>query len=296
MRTWCLRGTLHLLATADLGWLLALLGPGLIAAGRGRRADLGLDEQTSARGLGLLQVVLSGQGPLSRAVLVEKLAAHGLPLHGQAVPHLLGLAALQGLICLGPEQGSKATYVLLAEWADPGPALPREAALARLALRYLAAYGPATPEDLAAWASLPIGEARRAWEAISSELVELRFTGSPLWMLPSRAAWLDEPLPPGPSVRLLPAFDTYLLGYRTRDLTVEPRHFQQVNAGGGIIHPTVLFDGRAGGSWRINRRKASLEVVAEPYKVFPPGIRPGLEAEVASLGQYFGVPAKLILT
>jgi hypothetical protein len=139
-----------------------------------------------------------------------------------------------------------------------------------------------------------LGEARQALQAIGSELVELPFDHSPLWMLQSRAGWLDETSIAGPSVRLIPSFDTYLLGYNNRDLTVDPRHFQQVNAGGGIIHASVLVDGRAVGSWRINRKKASLEVAVEPYDAFPKGIEEGLEAEVASLGQFYNLPVALI--
>ncbi len=99
VRTWAMRGTLHLLATDDLGWLLPLLGPIFVAESRRRRAELGLDEDTTARGVRALRAVLADQGPLTRAQVVEQLSTHGIRLEGQARPHLLRQAALQGAIC-----------------------------------------------------------------------------------------------------------------------------------------------------------------------------------------------------
>jgi hypothetical protein len=90
VRTWCLRGTLHLLSAADLGWMLPLLGPAFVASDRGRRAALGLDEETCARGIDLLRQVLAGGPPLTRdllaAPLVPGLAGRAAPAGNQCAP------------------------------------------------------------------------------------------------------------------------------------------------------------------------------------------------------------------
>src|SRR5437588_9080827 len=83
VRTWGPRGTLHLLAAEDLGWLLPLLGPVFIAGGRRRRAELGLDEDTCAKGVRIIRDVLGHQGALTRAELVEQLAIRGIRIEGQ---------------------------------------------------------------------------------------------------------------------------------------------------------------------------------------------------------------------
>src|SRR5689334_16830733 len=116
IRTWGPRGTLHLLAAEDVGWLLSLLGPVFIAGGRRRRTELGLDEETCVTLIAVLRDMLANHGPLTRAELVEQLAVKtGVWLEGQAAPHLLARAALEGVICLGPDRGTKPTYVLLAD-------------------------------------------------------------------------------------------------------------------------------------------------------------------------------------
>src|SRR6266516_733710 len=296
VRTWGQRGTLHLLATEDLGWLLPLLGPVFIVAGRRRRAELGLDEDTCTQGMRIIRNVLASQGPLTRAELVEQLAAHGLRLEGQARPYLLQRAALEGIICLGPDRGAEPTYVLLSDWVDQehrGHSLSQEAAYTELALRYLRAYGPATPEDMASWSGMSLSKIRAAWQHLADQLIELEISGSPAWMLKMCAAWLDEPPPHAPVVGLLPGFDIYLLGYQNRDLAVPRQHAKRINAGGGILHPALLVDGRVLGTWKSKRKKNHLYVVVEPFDRLAPEVHEGLEAEVTDLARFLDVQTYL---
>lgn len=293
VRTWAMRGTLHLVAADDLGWMLPLFGPVFIAGNRRRYAQLGLDEETSAKGIRLLRDLLAVRGPLTRAEIVEQLAGSGIRLEGQAAPHLIGRAALEGVICHGPDRDGEPAYVLLEEWVGPGRMLSPDEALAELVRRYLDAYGPATPHDLAAWSGLPMGEVRAAWQRIAAELIEVDLAGSPAWMLATRAGWLDEPPPDRPVVRLLPRFDPYLLGYRGRALAVPPEHEKRIHPGGGMLHPALTVDGWAVAAWRITRHRQRLEVIVEPFETLPESVLPGLEAEVADLGRFLGGEATL---
>lgn len=293
VRTWCFRGTLHLLATEDFGWLLPLLGPVFVARSRRRFAELGLDEDTSARGAKALRSLLGSRGPLTRAVIVEHLATHGVHLEGQARPYLLFRAALEGIIWYGPNQGAEPSYVLVDDWIERGQSLPRDAALADLARRHLSAYGPAGPADLAAWSGLSMGDARAGWTSIGGEVIEVEIDGTPAWMLREQAFWLDTPAEGPAVVRLLPAFDTYLLGHAKRDLIVAPEHARRVNKGSGWLHPTLAVDGRVLGTWSGKRRAKRLVVVVTPFDEIDPAIQPWLEAEAADVGRFLGLGATL---
>jgi uncharacterized protein YcaQ len=296
IRTWGPRGTLHLLASDDIGWLIPLLGPVFVAGDRKRREELGLDEDICARGIHIIRNVLANQGPLTCAELVEQLAIHGIHLEGQARPHLLARAALEGLICLGPDRGAEPTYVLLNDWIDQehtGHPLSEDEAYAELTRRYLSAYGPATPEDQAAWSGLPLSKTRAAWHHIADQLTEIEIASSPAWMLKKREEWLDQ-LPTHPLiVRLLPRFDIYLLGYQKRDLAVQPQYAKRINAGGGIVHPTVLVNGRTVGTWKSKREKNHLVVMVEPFEQLASEIYGGLEAEAEDMARFLGVKATL---
>jgi DNA glycosylase AlkZ-like len=112
-------------------------------------------------------------------------------------------------------------------------------------------------------------------------------------MLKTHLAWLDEFSVQGPVARLLPGFDTYLLGYRSRNLVVLPQYARRINAGGGMVHPTLIVNGQAMGTWKIKRQKSSLDVVLEPFEELLPEIQPGLDAEVVDIARFLGMPSRL---
>jgi hypothetical protein len=288
VRTWAMRGTLHLLATEDLDWLLPLLGPVSIAASRRRSAELGLDEDTYARGVRTIRDALASRGPLTRPELVKFLDGRGVRTEGQAKAYLVYRAALEGVTCFGPDHGVQPTYVLLDDWLKRkrGVSLAPESACPELARRYLAAYGPAGPEDFAAWSGLPVSEARAAWGRLASTLMEVELDQHPAWMLKSSASWLDDLPASAQVVHLLPAFDAYLLGYQRRDLAVSPQYVKRVNAGGGMVHPVLLLNGLALGTWKSIRQRTGLDCVIEPFQPLASETLPGLEAEISDLARF----------
>ena len=296
VRTWGPRGTLHLLASDDIGWLLPLFGPVFVASNRRRREELGLSEDVCVRAIHLMRDVLADQGAMTRAELFEHLATHDIHLEGQARPHLLFRAALEGMICLGPDRGAEPAYVLLEDWLGHERRrhpLPEDEAYTELTHRYLGAYGPATLEDQAAWSGLTLSKTRAAWQRIAHQLMQVEVAGSTAWMLKTRAAWLDELPTHEPIVRLLPRFDIYLLGYRNRDLAVAPQYAKRINAGGGIVHPALLVDGRVLGTWQSKRLKNHLDVLMEPFDQLAPGLYEGFEAETEDLARFLGMKSTL---
>ena len=289
VRTWPLRGTLHLVAAADVRWLLALLGPGMVARSRRRMEQLGLAEPVLARARAAFARALEGGGRRTRPELRRALEDAGVDTSGQRGYHLLRRCAVEGLICLGPRQGKQHTFVLLDEWVPLVQAVPRDEALAGLALRYFTAHGPATTRDFAWWSGLAAAEARRGVQAAAGGLLRTRVGGATYWS--GAAAPARGPRPPG--VRLLPAFDEYLVGYRDRAAVLAPAHIRRVNAGGGLLGPTVALGGRIAGVWQ--RRIAGKAVAVEVRLFAPPGRgeRDALEAAAAEYGRFLGLPAEL---
>ena len=289
--TWLMRGTLHAVPAGDVRWLLALLRPAR-SSGRTRRLALGLDDRVLDTALPIA-VELLAAGPLTRSELADRLRAAGVPLGpGQAPAHLLSVAAREGLVCRGPDRDGEPTYVRLSDWlagAEPVEPVERDDALARLARRYLTGHGPAGAADLAAWSGLPLRDARTGLGALAAagEVEGVRIGGAPAYWLPG------EPSPEDRTVRLVPAFDEYLLGYRGRALALDAAHAHRIQAGGGIVHPAVLLGGRIIGTWRQRRGDGGLIVAVEPFRRLPRGTRAALAAEAADIGRFLGVPARL---
>jgi len=291
VRSWLMRGTLHLVAAEDLRWLVELLGPVFARAFATRHAQLGLDDDLKTRGVVAIRQILT-DGPLARRELVDRLRAHNiaLDLKTQAPIHLIGLAALQGVLCIGPEHDGEATYVLLDDWVPRVRSTPRATALGELARRYFAAYGPATVGDLSAWSGIAMAEARSAVTAAKASLAEVTVHGEPGFALKDRlersttSAALD--------VRLLPAFDTYLLGYRKRDLAVPAPLQRRLQRGGGWIHPAVVVNGRAVAAWSLRKSGGRAELRVEPFDAISRAAV-GIEAEVADIGRFLDQSLRL---
>ena len=286
--SWLMRGTLHAVPAGDVRWLLDLLRPPR-SAGRTRRLSLGLDDKLLDRALPLLAEVLAG-GPLTRAEVVERLGERGVVVGpGQAPAHLLFVAAREGVACRGPDRDDEPTYVRLDDWVRPAAPLHRDEALARLARRYLAGHGPAGAADLAAWSGLPLRDARAGIAALTGQVEEVRIAGEPAYR------WPSEPVRGDRTVRLLPALDEYVLGYRGRDLALDSRFAGHVQPGGGIIRPTVLLGGRIVGTWRQHRASGRLEVAVRPFGRLPRGTGADLAAEAADVGRFLGLDSTLIV-
>jgi hypothetical protein len=261
VRTWAMRGTLHLVAAADLALMLAVFGALHIARGRRRLTQLGLPPETAERSTREAAAILAEEGPLSRHELAERLRDRGVPVspRGQAPIHVVHRAALAGVLCEAGVRGREELYGPI----DPGPLPDRDAALAELGRRYAAAHAPARRADFAAWSGLPAADVRRAWA---------------------------EPDPPagepaeGP-LRLLPAFDEWLLGWSSRDFAVPPEHARRVAPGGGIVRPVAIADGRVVATWRLDRRARRIE--------FEPRVPEGVEPEVEAIGAFLGLDLRL---
>lgn len=289
VRTWAMRGTLHLAASKDLEWLRRLLSAGSIKANTRRSVQLGLDEATYRKAMDVIDRALAGGVALNRAGLREALEAGGVDASGQRAPYLLARATAEGLICEGPQVGRYPTYVRVEDWLgrQSQATTDRKDDLNRLVHRYLGAYGPAGPEDLAMWSGLAIPECRDAFQGAEPELTEVSSGGRQLWT----AGEVRGGDPVG--VRLLPAFDTFLLGYRDRSLHLDPAHAKRVNAGGGIVKPVVLVAGRVAGTWRLVHKPKGAAVSVRPFTGLPDPAMPEFEREAADIGRFLDVPVSL---
>ncbi|WP_217136878.1 winged helix DNA-binding domain-containing protein [Streptomyces sp. AC558_RSS880] len=276
VRGWYMRGTLHTIPSDDARWVLPLLSPRILAATNRRYQQLGLDDALRQRADHLIRHALAAHGPLTRAELTEHLTTLGIPPDGQAPFHLIRHAALTGVLCHGPQRTGEATYVLLNDWLPTTGRFGWEgdAVLAELARRYLAAHAPATLEDFAAWSGLPVTWARRAWKMLAESGAITEY--GTLTMLAGRVKEL-----PGssdtPDVRMLPAYDNYLIGYRTREVSVPALHQAHVWPGGGLIRPTVIADGLAIATWTRGSGARSIQVDA--FEPVPPQIEQGIDME-----------------
>ncbi|MFE5854774.1 winged helix DNA-binding domain-containing protein [Streptomyces sp. NPDC056500] len=283
VRNWYMRGTLHTIPSDDTRWVLQLLSPRILAATSRRYQQLGLGDDLRQRADHLIRRLLAAHGPLTRAELTEHLTTLGIPPDGQAPFHLIRHAALSGILCHGPQRAGEATYVLLNDWLPLTGRFrwERDDALVELARRYLAAHAPAASEDFAAWSGLPVTWARRAWKLLAESGVITEY--GVLTMLAGRVKELPRSSDT-PDVRMLPAYDNYLIGYRTREVSVPAVHEARVWPGGGLIRPTVIADGLAIATWSRGPGARSIQVDA--FEPVPPQIEQGIDMEKEAIVRF----------
>jgi DNA glycosylase AlkZ-like len=247
--TWLNRGTLHLVRSEDYPWLQTLTTPPLLTSSARRLRQEGVSPAAAERAVATIEKALADEGPLTRVQLRERLEVAGVRTEGQAMLHLLFLAALRGVVVRGPMVGKQHAYVLVRDWLGQQGPVDREAALAELARRYLAGHAPADDRDLARWAGLPLRDCRAGLAAIASELVE-REDG--LVELKKR-----PPTGPLPPPRLLGAFDPLLLGWTSREEVVGPHRLLVTD--NGLFRPFALVKGRAVSRWRLTGGRVAIE-------------------------------------
>ena len=253
--------------------------------------DLGLTEATLEAAVQVLIEALRGGGCLTRAECVQLLVdagVHTAPEHGY---HLLLYASQIGVTCMGPQEGTEQTFVLLDEWVTDPRVLDREQALAELALRYVRSHGPVTRHDLARWTGLTVGDATRAIALAGDDLVPVEVGGTEMVMA---AALLGEEPADDPGVLLLPGFDEYMLGYKDRAAMLTDEQFEMVVPGrNGVFRPTVVVGGRVAGTWSRKVRTAHVDVVVVPFGTLSPATRRGLDRAAGAYGEYLGLEARV---
>lgn len=313
IRTWALRGTLHLVSAADIKWLLALLSPKLLTRFAPLYREAGLDESTVTQSYEAIASALEGGKQLTRAELFADLAQVGLSMEGRRGSLLLNRAGYEGLICLGAKCGKQDTYTLLDEWMSdkwltekrgregsvPDGKLPtaksltRDEALAEFALRYFTSHGPATVHDFAWWTGLSLADARAGLEAVKSQLVEETIEDRSYWRSPRMLQSHPPEQESSARAYLLPGFDEMILGYTDRSASLDPSHTKRVVGVNGIFAYTMILDGRVVGTWKRIFRKSAVHITMRPFHPLPAETTPTFAAAAEHYAAFLGLPLVL---
>lgn len=287
LRTHALRWTWQFVSSSDIRWLLALVRSRLFSRTGKRHRELGLDATTFRKSNVVIERALGEGRHLTRDELGERLSKARISPAGQRIAHILGHSELDGLICSGARRGKQFTYALLdSRLPKVHKPLDRHEALAELARRYFESRGPATVSDFAWWSGLAPAEARDGLESVKSKLASVVVGGQTYFRAdraPARAA--------GGAAYLLPAFDEYLIAYRDRDSVLDPKVVKHINAGGGMLGPCVVIDGRVVGTWRRELTRTVVSVEVRTFVAPPPAHRRAIVAAARRYAAFLGLEA-----
>ncbi|WP_336661004.1 winged helix DNA-binding domain-containing protein [Leucobacter sp. USHLN153] len=270
VRSWPMRGTVHIVSADDIGWMQGATNHRVLAGAPKRRAYLGMSDAVLDRLVETSLAALAASRGLDRDQLATHWTEAGIEWQSNWRYHVIWWLCQNGLAVFGPVGSSGEPLLVRAdEWIMRPRLLEGDAALAELATRYSRARGPVRATDFAWWSGLTVREARHAIALASDagELVEARAlddAGAPVAGA-SGVLWVDPELlgsgatmAPGevPEWQLLAAFDEHLLGYSERAPQLDPAHFERIVPGrNGMFLATVVQRGRVVGTWK--RRRAA---------------------------------------
>ena len=258
VRVHLFRTTWQLVTGEDLGWMLELCRDkalrGLAGWMHANCVDIPLAEQESIQLI--FNDFLSKSRIAQKADFASALEDRGITMEDHRLSYHIRLAEYSGLLCSGDLFPLKHSYALSADKLPQTPRITKEEALAKLARTYFRSHGPATLEDFVWWSGLNIGDCRKGINAIQNELIEERWDGlSFLRHQDCRTRGFRSG-----TVTLLPSYDEYLIGYKSRHVAVNPDHMHRAHSGNGIFWPVILQNGEVVGNWSAAAGKVQTEV------------------------------------
>ena len=306
IKTWAMRGTLHLLAASELPLLVAARQAITINRPPSYYTYHGVNPEGLEAIIEAVPNVLSAE-PMTRDQMAQAIAERaGMPelrdvlLSGWGA--LLKPSAFRGDICFGPNQGQNVTFVQPRRWIPTGakdgeqPSIDPQSALQEIARRYLNAYGPVTSDDFSRWWGIQPAPAKRVFRSLGDELEAVEIEGWKAWALKATLKQIRS-IAPAPSVRLLPQFDAFILGISRDCEPILPREYKsRVYRPQGWISAVVLIDGRIEGTWETKLQGSRAVVEVNLFTMPPAQIDQSIQAEAERFRKFLDKQVDLVYT
>lgn len=288
VKTWAMRGTLHLLAADDL----PLHAAARRVDPRNWMSDLQAQGISQKQRDAFLEAVpeILGDEPMTREQIAAAVGEQlGLSVLGELIASSrwgtpLKASAFRGDLCYGPNQGQNVTFVNPKKWLKKWEPVEPEAAFQEIARRYLRAYGPLTPRNFARWWNEGrVNVAKKLFKQIEDELEPVDVEGWQALALRSTVEPMQQSAVSG-VVRLLPMFDAYVLDIaRMGEPILSKQYWKRVFRQQGWTTAVVLVDGNIKGVWDYKTNGTQTTVTVEMFDPPAKHIQQGIEAEAARL-------------
>ena len=289
VKTWCMRGTLHLLAASDLPTYVAARKTTKIVKEDWLSPDVDVNTRKSL--VSAIREALNGK-TLTREQLAEevvrrlglgtKMRKHMLSGWG----NLLHPAAECGYLCFGPSQGTKVTFVRPDQWIGKWDEPNGPEAWKILLRQFFETYGPANYHDVGHWWGLRPDKARAIMACITDELVEVDFEGEKRWVRSKDVERLAN-VEKVESINLLPSWDAYVMFYHPRELFISKTYRKRVFTKLQGNRPVLLIDGVASGVWEQERKDRVIEIRVQPFGHLRPDQKQRVREEATRMGDFF---------
>ena len=269
LRLHLLRCTVQVVSQKDIGWLLPLCKERNLRTLQSwhKSINISFSESHFEEITRAMQELLAGGKSLPKRAIAEELTSLGFLLDDRLLTSLLVRSEIEGLLCSGVMQGREATWALLSERVPTICSLTPNEALKQLAIKYFRSHSPASLDDFAWWSGLSKTQCKKALTLIANEVEEIKVEEETMYLYHNNLDCPDY----ARKVLLLPPYDEYLIGYKSRWVALEKKHTAKAHNNFGIFKPVILHEGRVVGNWKasIGKQASNLltELFAEKSKV-----------------------------
>jgi hypothetical protein len=298
VKTWAMRGTLHLLPAAELPlWQAARSTTRLWEAASWLRG-FGVTREELTQLVDAVGEALDGRMLTREELATEVARLTGSPKLGEKLREswgaLLKPAAALGRLCFAPNLGQQVRFTRPDSWLGGWREHDPDEALLEVIRRFLAASGPVTREDVTRWWGVPsAAQVQKRIERLGEEVTVVDVDGTSAYLLAADAPGLAR-VAPSRTVRLLPAFDQYVVtATRQADHLTPGPCKERIYRPQGWLSPVLLVGGRMDGIWRQEAKGRRLRVTIEPFTKLPTWARRGAEGEAERLAAWSGAELEL---
>lgn len=263
IRLHLMRGTWQLLAAEDYWMMLDLCAPKAIAVTKGwmNSNKITITDEELMRVRDILALTATDKGSATKEDFVQALAAKKLRMDDHRLSYHIRMAEFAGTLCSGDLLPMKATYALTTDKVKRTDKMDRDEALMRFTRKYFQSRQPATLEDFVWWSGLNVGDCRKGIALLGDSIHVEKYEGRDFYLT-------DECRTRGfrtGKYLLIPPYDEYLIGYKSRDIVLLPEHRHHAHNNSGIFQPIIARDGIICGNWSPFKKDCQMRFFENGY-------------------------------
>lgn len=253
VRLHLLRGTWQLVTGSNYHWMRELFASKAqrVIDGWMHANRINIEQKEYDQIGAILAQTASDLGSATNEDFEQALAKQGLFMDNHRLSYHIRHAEISGLLCSGNFTPKKNSYSLTSQKLPHNNNIDKDEALACIARLYFQSHAPATLEDFIWWTGLSKSECQLGIKLLNNELHTDHFKEHTFYLHEScriRGFRKGHPI-------LLPSYDEYLIGYKTRQIALSPEHQAKAHSNNGIFYPVILLDGEVCGNWSFANKR-----------------------------------------
>lgn len=264
IRMHLLRGTWQLVCAQDYWWMLELCGPKARQVINGWMSSnkISIPNDELCRIREILVSTADANKSVTKEDFEEALAQQGIVMDDHRLSYHIRFAELDGVLCSGDLLPMKATYALSSCKIPKTGTTDRDEALMLLTRKYFQSHQPATLQDYVWWSGLGVNDCRRGISLLGDSIHAENYKGQEFYLLDDcRTRGFRKG-----NYLLVPSYDEYLIGYKSRNIVLDPQHSHHAHNNSGIFQPVIAHNGIICGNWSPFRDEPETAFFLEEHK------------------------------